>query len=136
MDDLCYRPTLRSRPETPIPQQLSFWPMAELSPAAHDREAKREAKSNRALSVGDRVAIFGLSSSGPTIEGVGVIESVGAAPNQYRIRFVGERIATLRFVHPDWQAAPERSLALLIEFWRSSQRDDPFVEDFFPEGTR
>jgi hypothetical protein len=95
------------------------------------RQSSNEAVTH-ALKVGDYAVVFALDSFGPSIEGAGVIEACDAARNRYHIRFSGERITRLRFVNPDWQSSPERSLALLIEFWRSSHRDDPSVEDFFP----
>lgn len=87
----------------------------------------------RCLRIGDAVTVFTLGHSGPSIEGIGTIESYDAAPHRYHIIFAGERIAKLRFINPDWQADPERSLLLLVEFWRSQRSDNPTIEDFFPE---
>jgi hypothetical protein len=87
------------------------------------------------LKVGDQVAVFGLSVSGPFIEGRGTI--VSYAPDRgldrFYVNFNNERVNRLRFIALDWQADPDRSLALLREFWRSSGSDNPSFEDFFPD---
>ena len=89
--------------------------------------------AERVLTVGETVVVFAIGCCGPSIEGHGVIEAHGAAWHQYHIRFVGEPRTRLRFINPDWQEFPERSLALLREFWRSNRIDDPLIEDFFPD---
>ncbi len=89
--------------------------------------------TEQGLGIGATVAVFALGASGPYMEGTGTVVSSDAGPNRYHIRFAGEATTKLRFVNPDWQVDPERSLALLREFWRFSHRDDPLVEDFFPD---
>ncbi len=91
-----------------------------------------DALVGREISLGDAVTIFTLCASGPLIEGKGIVECVSAVRNEFWIKFDGDPIARLRFIHPDWQASPERSLVLLQEFWRSCGRDNSRVEDFFP----
>jgi len=68
----------------------------------------------------------------PFVEGEAVvIESIAHRPHFYRVRFLGERLSTTRFVHPDWQTDTERSLALLYEMCRASAL--PEFEEFFPD---
>ena len=86
-----------------------------------------------ALKLGDAVTVFGIATSGPMIEGIGTIESYGPGRDRYHIRFIGDLVTRLRFIIPEWQSNPERSLELLREFWRSSRTDHPLVEDFFIE---
>ena len=85
------------------------------------------------LTPGDVAIVFALNSTGPTIEGIGVIENRCAENNLYWVKFIGEPTARLRFVNPDWQAEPERSLKLLRNFWRSQSEREPVIEDFFPD---
>ena len=85
------------------------------------------------VAVGETVVVFAIGPSGPSMEGTGTIESLCRDENLYWIKFSGDPVCRLRFVNPDWQACPERSLTLLREFWRSRQRDDPVIEDFFPD---
>jgi hypothetical protein len=106
---------------------------SEIRPLAPAIRQRGNDSSEHALKVGDTVAVFSLDSSGPSIEGTGIIESYATAPDRYHIKFSGERVTRLRFIHPDWQADPERSLALLREFWRSNRIDNPRIEDFFPD---
>ena len=113
--------------------QLLLWP------ETSERSKYADEPSNvcidplpRRLAVGDVVAVFALDTSGPSIEGFGTVESHGNTRSHYWIKFAGERVAKHRFVPADWQAEPERSLALLTEFWRSCRQDDPRIEDFFP----
>ncbi len=89
--------------------------------------------AEKRLAVGDHVVIFAMSASGPSIEGTAVISSPSPASDRYRVRFDGDPTIRLRFVNPDWQACPERSLTLLREFWRLYHHDDPVIENFFPD---
>jgi hypothetical protein len=88
--------------------------------------------SSDVIKVGDIVAVFGLRpGGGPYLEGwASVADARRAALHQFRVRFRGEAILRTRFVNPDWQNDPRRSLALLRAFWDASQ--DVAVEEFFP----
>jgi hypothetical protein len=87
----------------------------------------------RAFNIGDIVAVFGCRpQTGPFLEGWAYVGACCPVPHLYRVRFYGERVVRVRFVHPDWQSDVERSLALLIEFWRASE---PAVEDFYTDAT-
>jgi hypothetical protein len=92
-----------------------------------------KADASHKFRIGDPVVVFALSASGrPFIEGRAQVEARCTRRNHFRVRFCGESVSRTRFIHPDWQAEPERSLALLIEFWESSAEPSPF-EDFFPD---
>jgi hypothetical protein len=87
----------------------------------------------RQFEIGDAVTIFAITPSGrPFIEGRALVEARCTRRNHFRVRFCGESVSRIRFVPPDWQAEPERSLALLIEFWESSAAPSRY-EDFFPD---
>jgi hypothetical protein len=87
----------------------------------------------RACTIGERIVVFAIGQFGPAIEGTAVIEALTHLTNRYLVRFDGDPIVRFRFVHPDWQASPDQSLALLQECWRSSRDSDPLSEDFFPD---
>jgi len=126
--------TNQQTPEITDSRQLLLWSILPQSHVeAHPQRQVGLGPVPHGLRIGDAVAVFALGSSGPLIEGIGIIESYAAGRDYYYIKFVGERVSRLRFVSPDWRADPERSLALLREFWRSCRTDDPRVEDFFPE---
>lgn len=82
---------------------------------------------------GETVAIFALGPLGrPFIEGRARVQAATARPHHYRVRFLNERTDHIRFVSPDWQDNPKRSLALLIELWRVNTSPSTF-DDFFPD---
>jgi len=84
------------------------------------------------IRIGDAVAVFALDPSGrPFFEGRAVIEAKSPRAHHYRVRFLHERIPRTRFINPDWQDAPQRSLTLLREFLRTA--DFPRLTDFFPD---
>jgi hypothetical protein len=91
----------------------------------------RPKHSSHPLKLGDAVAVFGLSASGrPYLEGLAQIRSRYDAPHFYRVRFKGERVLRTRFINPNWQRNPERSLALLLAFWDATA--SPSFDEFFP----
>jgi hypothetical protein len=84
---------------------------------------------------GDACAVFGCDPSGIAYhEGTATIHDCCAEPHQYRVRFIGERVLRTRFINPDWQRDPERSLALLLAFWRASKSGS--FDEFFPDDLR
>jgi len=84
------------------------------------------------LEIGQMVSIFGASALGrPFCEGEALIDAISDRPHYYSVRFRGERASRLRFVNPDWQQDPARSLALLTEFWLASLAP-PAIDEFFP----
>lgn len=86
------------------------------------------------LNVGDVVAVFALDGAGRAyLEGQAAIIARCAQPHTYSVRFRREKRSRVRFVNPDWQARPDRSLALLLEFFRASRTINPSVTDFFPD---
>jgi hypothetical protein len=86
------------------------------------------------LRIGDTVAVLALDGSGHVwLEGQASIITPCAQPHVYRVRFQNEKRDLVRFVNPDWQSDPERSLELLREFFRSNQDANPSVTDFFPD---
>jgi hypothetical protein len=85
------------------------------------------------LPIGQTVYIFGLNASGcPFCEGQASISAIDSQPHYYRVRFRGDRVMRIRFVHPDFQGDPTRSLTLLTEFWRANT--SPSFDDFFAPG--
>jgi hypothetical protein len=93
----------------------------------------RKTNSTHPLKTGDVVAVITLDPAGcPIIEGAAVIKAKCALPNRYRLRFRGELTLCSRFVSPEWQKNPARSLALLVEFWWAS-KSPPAHEEFFPD---
>ena len=86
------------------------------------------------LAIRQTVSIIRLGASGqPFCEGRAYIDALTDRPHHYRVRFRGERIIQTRFVHPDWQQDPARSLRLLTEFWHANSL--PSFDDFFPPGS-
>jgi hypothetical protein len=86
------------------------------------------------LDAGDQVAVFAADLSGqPFLEGWAKIVRRCARPHTYDVRFQNETRNRTRFVNPDWQATPDRSLALLIEFFRANRITNPSIADFFPD---
>jgi hypothetical protein len=86
------------------------------------------------LGFGDEVSVLALDTSGrPFLEGRATIIRQCAQPHLYHVTFAGERSTRIRFVNPDWQARPDRSVALLIEFFHANRITNPSVDDFFPE---
>lgn len=84
------------------------------------------------MQIGDACAVFGCGSSGiPYYEGTATIHDRCARPHHYRVRFIGERILRTRFINPEWQRHSERSLALLLAFWRAGQSES--FDEFFPD---
>lgn len=99
--------------------------------AARDTPLRENAQP---LSAGDEVVVFALSASGrPFLEGRATIVRRCSQPHVYHVAFSGDRITRIRFVNADWQARPDRSLALLLEFYRSNRMTNPAVDDFFPD---
>jgi hypothetical protein len=85
------------------------------------------------LHVGDVVAVLALDQAGhPVLEGQATIIAGCPPPHIYRVRFQDEKRSCVRFVDPNWQAQPDRALALLRDFWRSNSAVNPQVDDFFP----
>ena len=84
--------------------------------------------------IDDLVAIFALDQCGrqPFFEGWARIDGKCPRPHHFRVRLLGEKTTCVRFVNPDWQIEPERSCALLREFWRENIAP-PSIEEFFPE---
>ena len=97
---------------------------------------KPQIEDKHPIKIGETVAIFALGPSGPFIEGDGTVSCHSTTADHYWVRFAGEPMARLRFVHPDWQASPDRALALLYAFWGSSRSRAPIIEDFFPDSSR
>lgn len=61
-----------------------------------------------------------------------LIQRMSHAPDVWRVRFVGEDITRLRFVHAGiWQSAPEQLLASLLLHWRATL--DPSLLSEFPD---
>jgi len=86
------------------------------------------------LNVGDAAVVFALDGLGRVwLEGQVTVIAQCTQPHMYRVRFHNEKRNRIRFVNPDWQARPDRSLALLIEFFRANPITNPSVADFFPE---
>jgi len=102
--------------------------------AAHGAPDTPSREESHPLSVGEAVAIFALNGAGRVyLEGQAAIIARGAQPHIYHVQFQGEKRSHSRFVNPDWQIRPDRSLALLIEFFRANRITNPSVADFFPE---
>jgi len=81
---------------------------------------------------GKVVTVIMLGRQGPFVEGRGIIvNACNGRLHYYRVRFIGERVTKIRFVHPEWQTDPKTSFELLLEFWRTSART-PDISDFFP----
>jgi len=83
---------------------------------------------------GEIVIIFGFRPGGgrPYIRGKAEIISATWQRDYYRVKFFGEPISRVEFVHPDYQIGdPERHLRLLTELWHTSQFPD--LENFFPD---
>ena len=72
--------------------------------------------------------------TGPYMEARGVIQGACRRPHFFYVRFFGERVSRVRFVHPDWRQDPERCLTLLRSFWEAS-REPPAIDEFFPTPT-
>jgi hypothetical protein len=86
------------------------------------------------LNIGDAVVVFALSGSGQVyLEGEAMIIARCAQPHIYSVRFHNEKRNRIRFVSLDWQAQPDRALALLTAFSRTNRTTNPSVADFFPE---
>lgn len=84
------------------------------------------------LQKGTVVSVYRVDlRTGPFIEGRGVIEGACRRPHYFYVRFDGEKICRVRFVHPDWQQNPERCLELLQAFWAASLAP-PVIDEFFP----
>jgi hypothetical protein len=81
---------------------------------------------------GDTVTVFALSPAGPFIEGRAVVEAICAERHLCRVRFLGEKVAQTRFIHPDWQDEPQRSLVFLRQFWQAGA-SLPSFDEFFPD---
>jgi hypothetical protein len=107
-------------------RQLSFgfWP----------DDIRRRVCETHALQVGEIVTVFAYSGFGPFIEGIGFIDSSAAAADHYWVRFDDDPVARLRLVQAEWQASPDRVLAILCAFWRSNRSNPPNFDDFFPDG--
>ncbi len=88
---------------------------------------------NHPLQIGDAVTVFAYDNFSPFIEGIGIVDSHAAAADHYWIRFDHDPTARLRFVQADWQAFPDRALALLRAFWRSCRSNQSTTENFFPD---
>jgi hypothetical protein len=85
------------------------------------------------LEIGRVVTVFGVTASGQLfIEGRARIEAACAAPHYYRVRFEGERVSRIRFVHPDWQRDPHDALELMNSFLCANDAA-PSFDDFFPD---
>jgi len=95
------------------------------------RQTSRHSRSKLTMHPGEIVVIFGITSSGPYLEGRAAIESACLQPHHYRVLFAGEKTSRVRFVHPDWQTDPERCLRLLRVFWQASTAPS-VIEEFFP----
>jgi hypothetical protein len=84
------------------------------------------------MKLGDFVAVFGRCASGqPFFEGSALIRWHCGQPHHYLVQFKGDPVLRSRFVNPDWQRAPQRSLEFLLAFWRTSQT--PSFDEFFPD---
>jgi len=77
------------------------------------------------------VTIFGFSPDrGFYIEGRAEIVGPTRWPNEFKVRFEGERSIRIRFVMWEWQASPAHMLRQLQRFFATQKRADLF--DFFP----
>lgn len=88
---------------------------------------------DRGFKQGDIVTVFGFRPGGgrPYIRGKAEIISATWQRDYYRVKFFGEPVSRVEFVHPDYQTGdPERHLRLLVELWHTSQFPDH--DDFFP----
>jgi hypothetical protein len=102
--------------------------------AAHTGLELSFREDSHPLGVGDEVAVFDLDASGqPFLEGRATIIAGCPQPHTYCVRFRGEKRSSARFVNPDWQAWPDRSLVLLTGFFRTNRIANPTVADFFPD---
>lgn len=91
-------------------------------------------ENSHPLNAGDTVVVFALDRLGRVwLEGRATIIACCPQPHTYRVCFQGEKRSTVRFVNPDWQAEPDRALALLTAFFRTNRTTNPSVSDFFPE---
>ncbi|HVA79765.1 MAG TPA: hypothetical protein VNF29_02450 [Candidatus Binataceae bacterium] len=88
-------------------------------------------QASRRFRIGTVVTIFRIGSAGPFIEGHGVIVKACSQAFFFRVQFDSKKGSRVRFVHPDWQQDPERSLALLRTFWEASLAP-PSFDEFFP----
>lgn len=99
------------------------------APTAPDTSLRDDAPP---LKVGDAVVVFALDGFGRVwLEGQAAIIARCTQSHIYRVRFHNEKRDRIRFVNPDWQARPDRSLALLTEFFRANRSTAPSVADFF-----
>jgi hypothetical protein len=106
--------------------------MSRNRPEQTPKRADAGFETSHPIRVGSVVVVLALDPFGvPFIEGYGRVEQHGAKPHWYCVHFIAERLTHDRFVNPEWQKAPERSLALLHEFWAS--KDLVSIEDFFPD---
>jgi hypothetical protein len=81
-----------------------------------------------------RVTVFQLAlARRPFIEGRPVIvRAVPSTPDLYVVRFPGGRRTRQRFVHPEFQAKPDRVLARMLSEWRASLDPSLLTEFDFP----
>jgi hypothetical protein len=102
--------------------------------AAHTAPDTSAQNDSHPLNVGDTVVVFALDGLGRVwLEGQAAIIARCAQRHIYHVRFHNERRNRIRFVDSDWQSDPDRSLALLIEFFRANRIMNPSVADFFLE---
>ncbi|HEX3885367.1 MAG TPA: hypothetical protein VHW66_22125 [Stellaceae bacterium] len=102
-----------------------------------NRNSGRSASSPAApgLRKGSAISVYRVNPrTGPFIEGRGVIERACRRLHYFYVRFDGEKVCRVRFVHPDWQQDPDRCLALLRAFWKASL-EPPVIGEFFPSST-
>ena len=88
-------------------------------------------RAARRFRKGAVVTIIRIGPAGPLIEGHGVVQEACPQAFFFRVRLDGEKVCRVRFVHPDFQQNPERSLALLRAFWEASLAP-PAFDEFFP----
>lgn len=104
-------------------------------PGATPRRPKspKSDAASHAFKNGETVAVLAIGPSGrPFIEGRARIRAACARPHHYHVRFLNEHTDHIRFVSPEWQDNPKRTLELLLEFWRASTAP-PALDEFFPD---
>jgi hypothetical protein len=96
-------------------------------------DAQSNANAWESSETGRVVTVFGVTASGDVfIEGRARIEAACAAPHYYRVRFEGEQVSRIRFIHPDSQHDPPNASAILNAFAPSNDAPTSF-DDFFPD---
>ena len=84
------------------------------------------------MKIGAAVTVFAVGPFGqPYCEGHAVVVATCRTAHHYHVRFLRERITRTRFVSPDFQKNPNRSLTLLREFLRTGSSSN--LDDFFPD---